>query len=88
MIKTDHQSLKFLLQQKLHTQLQKKGMAKLMGLDYTIQYKKGKDNVMADALSRCQEEGEAVAITALVPDWYQEVATSYDSDGQVKGLLK
>lgn len=32
-IKTDHESLKFLLQQKLQTQLQKKGMTKLMGLD-------------------------------------------------------
>ena len=31
-IKTDHESLKFLLQQKLHTQLQKKGMSKLIGL--------------------------------------------------------
>ena len=45
-------------------------MAKLMGLDYTIQYKKGKDNVVANALFRCQEEGEAIAITALVPNWY------------------
>jgi len=54
-IKTDHESLKFLLQQRLQTQLQKKGMAKLMGLDYTIQYRKGKENVAADAPSRCHE---------------------------------
>jgi len=35
-IKTDHESPKFVLQQKLQTQLQKRGMVKLMGLDYTI----------------------------------------------------
>ena len=33
-IKMNHESLKFILQQRLHTQLQKKGMTKLMGLDY------------------------------------------------------
>lgn len=33
-------------------------MVKLIGLDYTIQYKKGRENVTADALSRRrQEEG-------------------------------
>ena len=37
-IKIDHERLKFLLQQRLQTQLQSKGMAKLMGLDYLIQY--------------------------------------------------
>jgi len=37
-IKTDHESLQFLSQQKLHTQLQRKGVSKLMGLDYSIEY--------------------------------------------------
>ena len=87
-IKTGHQSLKFLLQLKLHTQLQKKGMAKLMGLDYTIQYKKGRENVVADTLSRCQEKGETTAITALILSLYQEVANSYELDEQIKGLLE
>ena len=35
-IKTDYESLKFLLQQRLNTHLQQKGMTKLMGLDYSI----------------------------------------------------
>lgn len=38
-IKTDHQSLKFLLEQRLTTTLQYKCFAKLLGLDYEIQYK-------------------------------------------------
>lgn len=51
-IKTDHQSLKYLLKQRLSTLLQQKWLAKLMGLDYAIEYKKGKEYIMADALSR------------------------------------
>ena len=39
-IKTDHCSLIFLLQQRMNTQLQKKSLTKLLGLDYQIQYKK------------------------------------------------
>ena len=66
-------SLKFFSQQKLHTNLQKKGMAKLMGLNFVIQYRKGKENVAVDALLRCYEEGDCGAITTLVLDWYQEV---------------
>lgn len=51
-IKTDHQSLRHLLEHKFTHQLQHKALTKFIGLDYTIQYKKGKANVVADALSR------------------------------------
>ena len=57
-IKTDHESLQFLDQQRLHTQFQRKGVCKLMGMDYTIVYRKDKENVVADALSRREEKGE------------------------------
>ena len=88
MIKTDHESLKFLLQQKLHTQLQWKGITKLMGLNYVIQYMKGKENLAADALSRCLEEGSVAVITTIVPDWCQEVAASYTSSEKTQELLQ
>ena len=51
-IKTDHISLKYLLEQKINTASQHKGLSRLMGLDYAIEYKKGVDNRVADALSR------------------------------------
>ena len=51
-IKTDHISLKYLLEQKLNTSTQHKGLSKLLGLDYVIEYKRGSENRVADALSR------------------------------------
>jgi len=55
-IKTDHERLKFLLEQKIHTPIQKKGLTMLIGLRYQIHYKKGKENVKTDKLSRIFEE--------------------------------
>lgn len=40
-IRTDHHNLKYLLEQKVTTALQQKGLTKLLGLDYEVQYKKG-----------------------------------------------
>ncbi|KAJ0628009.1 putative nucleotidyltransferase, Ribonuclease H [Helianthus annuus] len=53
-IRTDQRSLKHLLAQKITTPLQHKWLAKLMGYDYSIEYKQGRENVAADALSRVQ----------------------------------
>jgi len=61
-------------------------MAKLMGLDYLIQYRKGRKNVVADALSRCHEEGQTTTFTVITPDWYREVEESYEGDSKMKEL--
>ena len=61
-IRIDHENLKFLAYQKLNTNLQRKGMAKLMGLDFVIQYRKGRENVATNALSRHHEEGHCVVL--------------------------
>jgi hypothetical protein len=50
-IKTDHQSLKYFLEQHISSPEQQKWVTKLFGYDYEIIYKKDKDNVVADALS-------------------------------------
>ena len=51
-IKTDHKSLAYLNEQTLHSEMQRKAMARMMGLKFKILYNKGSDNVAADALSR------------------------------------
>jgi hypothetical protein len=52
LIRTDHHSLCYLDDQTLQSPLQRKAMARLMGLRFKISYKKGVDNSAADALSR------------------------------------
>ena len=46
----------------------------MLGYDFEIIYKKGKLNVVADALSRNNEEVEALlcAISIIQPDWITE----------------
>jgi hypothetical protein len=79
-IKTHHQSLYQLGDQVLTTELQKKAMTKLVGLQFQFQYKKGVENNAADALSRV---GHLLAVSALSvsqPVWLQEVVNSYVVD--------
>jgi len=51
----DHKSLRELMTQPVQTPEQHVYLAKLLGYDYTIQYKAGHHNVVADALSRAQD---------------------------------
>uniref|UniRef100_A0A2N9J8Y4 Reverse transcriptase n=1 Tax=Fagus sylvatica TaxID=28930 RepID=A0A2N9J8Y4_FAGSY len=51
-IKTDQQSLKHLLEQRVGTPMQQKWITKLLGYPFVLEYKKGKENLVADALSR------------------------------------
>jgi hypothetical protein len=67
-INTDHQSLKYFLEQRISSLQQQKWVTKLFGYDYEIIYKKGKENVVADALS-CKYEDEGSLF--LFPSLYQ-----------------
>nr|GEV30086.1 reverse transcriptase [Tanacetum cinerariifolium] len=51
-IKTDHFSLKYVLDQRITTPFPSKWLPRLLGFDYEIEFKKGKENVVADALSK------------------------------------
>ncbi|GJV54036.1 putative mitochondrial protein, partial [Tanacetum coccineum] len=51
-IRTNHFSLKYMLNQKLTTPFQFKWLPKLLGYDYEIVYKKGSENVNGEILKR------------------------------------
>ncbi|KAL0428660.1 UNVERIFIED_CONTAM: Retrovirus-related Pol polyprotein from transposon.6 [Sesamum latifolium] len=86
-IKTDHQSLKHILEQKVDNALQQKWISKLLGLDYEVHYKKGKDNIAVDALSR-RDQVECVAITVIIPNWATDVQKSYEQDEELLPILQ
>ena len=92
-IRTDQRSLACLSEQRLHTRWQQKALTKLLGLQYTIEYKKGVENSAADALSRRPATpGDIVPelqqISSAQPAWLTEVLKSYDQDPAALELLQ
>uniref|UniRef100_A0A8R7PAR9 Reverse transcriptase domain-containing protein n=1 Tax=Triticum urartu TaxID=4572 RepID=A0A8R7PAR9_TRIUA len=81
-IKTDQQSLKYMTTQRLTEGVQHKLLLKLLEYDYTIEYKKGKENLVADALSRKDvlKAMQCNTATMVVPQWTEDVARSYLGD--------
>ena len=59
-VKTDHDSLKYFLEQRLSSEEQQKWVTKMLGYDFETIYRKGKQNVVVDALSRKDEDVEAL----------------------------
>jgi hypothetical protein len=87
-IKTDHQSLKYFLEQCISSQEKQKWVTKLFGYDYEIIYKKGKDNVVADALSlKYEDEGSLFSLSFIVPDWLQTVHQEWLQDPKSSLLI-
>jgi hypothetical protein len=70
-IKTDHKSLAYLNEQTLQLVLQRKAMTSLMGLQFNIIYRKGRDNIATEALSRTLELMQINSYSEVKPLWIQ-----------------
>ena len=102
-IKTNQQSLKFLLEQRIGTPTQQKWFTKLLGYSFIFEYKKGKENKAADALSRKEEGSKLQPVDAFVqsskdvgslflisfpyPTWLTILKDSYHEDVEYWLLL-
>jgi hypothetical protein len=58
--------------------IQHKLLMKLLEYNYSIEYKKGKENKVADALSR--KDPSINAISSAIPAWISNVELSYNND--------
>ena len=64
-------------------------LAKLLGFDYEIEFKKGKDNVVVDALSKmtCRELN-TLAMSTISTTLIEEIKASWVSDRVVQNLIQ
>ncbi|KAK8936447.1 hypothetical protein KSP39_PZI012366 [Platanthera zijinensis] len=87
-VRTDHHSLRYLLQQKIATPAQQLWVAKLLGYDFTIEYRSGKSNKAADALSRLTTAPELTAISRPVWDDISTLQHEADNDPKLANIRR
>jgi hypothetical protein len=87
-VKTDHYSLKYLLDQRLSTIPQHHWVGKLLGFDFAVEYKPGHTNGVADALS-CRdtpEDGAVLVLSAPRFDFIERLRQQQESDPALVAL--
>jgi hypothetical protein len=89
-VKTYHDSLKYFLKQRLSSEEKKKWVTKMLGYDFEVIYKKGKKNLVADALSRKDEYVEAFlcVISIIQPNWITKERDEWNNDEEVWTLIQ
>jgi len=62
----------------------------MLGYDFEIIYKNRNNNVVVDALSRKDEDVEALlcAISIIQPDWINEARDEWKNDEEVWALIQ
>jgi hypothetical protein len=75
-----------MMSQILSEGIQHKFLLKLLEFDYSIEYKRGAENRVADALSR--NEHHIQAISTITPTWMTEIENSYVHDPVYTSLLQ
>jgi hypothetical protein len=90
-VKTDHYSLKYLLDQRLATIPQHHWVGKLLGFDFVVEYKPGAQNTVADALSRRDtdrdaEDGAVLVLSAPRFDFLDHLWQAQDTDPTLVAL--
>lgn len=83
-IRTDQKSLHHLTDQTIQTPEQEEWLPKLMGFHFTIEYKPGKTNVVADALSR----SFFMAVSSPVFSIVEEIKKAVQADEGLRQIIK
>ena len=59
-----------------------------MGYDFQVKYRKGAENLVADAFSRKEEKAEFVAISTPVPRWLDTIKEEVLTNSKLQHLVK
>jgi hypothetical protein len=76
-VKSYHNSLKYLLEQKDLNERQQKWVSKIQAYDFDIEFVKGKNNAVADALSR---RPSIFSMSGMSVDWKEHLIVEYAKD--------
>jgi hypothetical protein len=76
-VKSNHNSLKYLLEKKDLNERQQKWVSRIQAYDFDIEFVKGKNNVVADALSR---RPSIFSMTGVLVDWKDHLVMEYVKD--------
>ena len=60
----------------------------MLGYDYEIIYKKGKDNILEDSLSQqYEDEGSLLSLLEPIPDWLNQARQEWIEDPYIAQLI-
>lgn len=76
------------MERKISSPEQQKWVTKLLGFDYEITYKKGKENVVADALSQLPEQVEVSTISLPTSDFLKDIKMEWQEDSETSKIQK
>ena len=90
-VKTDQESLKYLLELWVGTPTQQKWLSKLIRYDFVVEFRAGRENLVADALSRQEdttEKGTLWAIYTPIVNWADQLKDSYKTDPEIQTIMQ
>jgi hypothetical protein len=88
-IRTDHVSLKYLLDQKLSFPSQHLWLTKLLGFDYEIEFRSGRENIAADALSRISSnELHTLTLSTIEAPVLDNIKQSWQEDNKIQAIIQ
>ena len=67
---------------------QQKWLSKLMGYDFQVEYRKGVENLVADAFSRKEVKEKLAAISTPVPRWLDTIKEEVLTNSKLRHLVK
>lgn len=67
--------------------IQHKLLVKLLDFNYKVEYKKGRENKLAGALSRASHSTDLMLISQAVPVWMEKGTATYETNEECLELI-